>query len=1472
MASARLAHHSHHSHGPPPASSGQPAGTLLFQKSHVVAGVQDAYWSDDEEEEPECPLCVGEMDMDDLNFKPCPCGYQRFVELTSCPARLIRESSSSSRRSAVFVIITSRKTLMDDALHVDGNIQTTRQKRLNNQKKQKEKEKKELEALKRSHLPNMRVVQRNVVYVTGLGPRFAKEELIPSLRSHEYFGQYGKISKILLVKRSGTATRDATTGIYITYNRREDAARAIAGVDGSPSPGGGGEVMRASYGTTKYCMNFLRNITCTNPGCMELHEWGDEKDSFTKEDLATLKHALKDTETRQKYTVAREADSLPRGASWATKGASPKPSTMAAIPISTRESRSNRGIRTTGRSGTSQSARMTQPPDVARPSRNAERDRSDRERERDKERDKKGHSHTSSSGSAGAAASAVPARAKSPLASSRPSTPASSLPRRPPTATDAASSPSAASSPASSTRPTLPPDTLSTTSIPQRLIEAETSSTPPPTISTPAPPSEPSVDQPYRLSGNVQALLDDVVNRRETKPQTFQSPFPDLDRTLAALGNDDYSFSFNLDPKLIPPKGSGSAIRSGPGRESPGLYGGFDPFGLTSVASPPLPISSQSPALPPPPGLVTRSQPVSSMVGSAFASPDSTRNSYTGSFDPFAEPGSLARETAHLMEDETARRGSRFGFAQRKASDSRFSSAAASPMMLSDNLPQAPLYASSDLVSPAPSSSQTLPQWTYPTQQQDFSLAQGISQLQLQANAVRAAQQPPPGFGGVPRFSPFGTSSNTEAALKEMLNIGRSQQVPRREPVQNYAQQGFNDPAIMSMRMSNVANGEMMFQQSIRQTSMMDAPTQVPFGAPPPGLVNMPPPGLPRATMNNRMANGHVHPSMQSLNAQQVSEYPPFPQFSPSTSAALVSPALAAISPLVSSSLSVSSPIVASSSAASSHTPAFTPSDFPELSSIPAERERPRRENSATHSKKPEGKANRKTSVSQTPALPSLASAAPSSVVKQEAGPASPKPEPNSDVPSVPSTTPAQLKGDAESDTRASPVLATPSIGRAIVPLDLPAAVPPLSRKQKRLQAKMQAKEKVAPPSSTHSMSTPASRVPSPPPVSPPVTHQVSQVLSDHSAARNHTPVVDDKSTSSFTLPTAPQPVTAPAPESQESKPTVAKSPQQSQPPSLKVAIGPPASVSQLPNPSPAPSEPDAPASAVTETAPESATVGLSKKQRKILAAKAAREAAEAKALEAAKAQVTTNETVSETPYANLVSAKELLHPGKGVLHEEYPAFLNHRSLEGKGPAAVPYAPLVDALTVLSIGNGAFADGMPSSSSAIASFQQLLETLTQAISELLRLLPGITWADNSSFDSAILDILKAEDFMAEGTHIQFDQDSDVETLTLALEKRAKWMKTQLTKLEELHRDINSAAVRAVLSLNDRGWDARTILNKSTGSLERFEQLGTVLGEGGAVRGMSLAELTEALKEARRQESEVEMQLKEMMKLNAPATS
>ena len=50
-------------------------------------------------------------------------------------------------------------------------------KRLTQQKKQRERERKDLDALGRRNLVNVRVVQRNVVYVIGIGPRFAKEEV-----------------------------------------------------------------------------------------------------------------------------------------------------------------------------------------------------------------------------------------------------------------------------------------------------------------------------------------------------------------------------------------------------------------------------------------------------------------------------------------------------------------------------------------------------------------------------------------------------------------------------------------------------------------------------------------------------------------------------------------------------------------------------------------------------------------------------------------------------------------------------------------------------------------------------------------------------------------------------------------------------------------------------------------------------------------------------------------------------------------------------------------------------------------------------------------------------------------------------------------------------------------------------------------------------------------------------------------------
>ena len=201
-------------------------------------------------------------------------------------------------------------------------------------------------------------------------------------------------------------------------------------------------------------------------------------------------------------------------------------------------------------------------------------------------------------------------------------------------------------------------------------------------------------------------------------------------------------------------------------------------------------------------------------------------------------------------------------------------------------------------------------------------------------------------------------------------------------------------------------------------------------------------------------------------------------------------------------------------------------------------------------------------------------------------------------------------------------------------------------------------------------------------------------------------------------------------------------------------------------------------------------------------------------------------------------------------------------------PAAkmpLEYGPLVHALSALSVGGGSFANAMPSGSidNAVSSFQQLLETLTQTISDLLRLLPRTTWDDSSSFDGVLRDMLKGDDFLDDGNEEGANKEDEVAALTMALERRARWMEVQLSKLEELHRDINMAAVRAVLSFNDNGWDVHGFMPRAGNTLEKFSNLG-VVREGDGVREMTVEELEKKLAVAREATVFAETEVREAM--------
>jgi CCR4-NOT transcription complex subunit 4 len=139
----------------------------------------------------------------------------------------------------------------------------------------------------RKNLVGVRVLQKNLVYITGLAPtsKASDPELVELLRSPAYFGQYGNILKVSISNRKTSDGQNPSIGVYVTFERKEDARTCINAVDGWENDG---RPVRAQLGTTKYCSTWLRNENCTNRGCLFLHELGDEEDSYSRHDLSSL--------------------------------------------------------------------------------------------------------------------------------------------------------------------------------------------------------------------------------------------------------------------------------------------------------------------------------------------------------------------------------------------------------------------------------------------------------------------------------------------------------------------------------------------------------------------------------------------------------------------------------------------------------------------------------------------------------------------------------------------------------------------------------------------------------------------------------------------------------------------------------------------------------------------------------------------------------------------------------------------------------------------------------------------------------------------------------------------------------------------------------------------------------------------------------------------------------------------------------
>ncbi|KAH9735505.1 RNA binding (RRM/RBD/RNP motifs) family protein [Citrus sinensis] len=225
-----------------------------------------------------CPLCAEEMDLTDQQLKPCNCGYEICVWCWNHIMEMAEKDGTEGRCPACRTAYDKEK-IVGMAANCERAVA-----RMTSERRQKSQKAKPKASEGRMHLTNVRVIQRNLVYIIGLPINLADEDL---LQRKEYFGQYGKVLKVSISRTATGAIQHSANNsccVYITYSREDDAIRCIQSVhsyilDGRP--------LRACFGTTKYCHAWIRNMPCSVPDCLYLHDFGSQEDSFTKDEIVS---------------------------------------------------------------------------------------------------------------------------------------------------------------------------------------------------------------------------------------------------------------------------------------------------------------------------------------------------------------------------------------------------------------------------------------------------------------------------------------------------------------------------------------------------------------------------------------------------------------------------------------------------------------------------------------------------------------------------------------------------------------------------------------------------------------------------------------------------------------------------------------------------------------------------------------------------------------------------------------------------------------------------------------------------------------------------------------------------------------------------------------------------------------------------------------------------------------------------------
>ena len=156
------------------------------------------------------------------------------------------------------------------------------------------------------YMRQLRIIKKNLIHIHGIPKSIA---IINLLKTEKYLGQYGKIIRFILSYKINQENNKKFYSAYITYSNELEAALAILCIDSLLIEG---KIIRAFFGTTKYCNHFLNKSKCPNlEHCIYLHQLISDNDIIIdnnknnvfsyNEHLKLAKKIVTDSNIKEKY-------------------------------------------------------------------------------------------------------------------------------------------------------------------------------------------------------------------------------------------------------------------------------------------------------------------------------------------------------------------------------------------------------------------------------------------------------------------------------------------------------------------------------------------------------------------------------------------------------------------------------------------------------------------------------------------------------------------------------------------------------------------------------------------------------------------------------------------------------------------------------------------------------------------------------------------------------------------------------------------------------------------------------------------------------------------------------------------------------------------------------------------------------------------------------------------------------------------